>query len=243
MDFQQILEECGAYYQTVFDSRGKPLTPLVQYTATYKGRFGRLANKVGMEFVNFSRVEEKPRALRAFAVEAVNQIADLVESGMVLMAAPYGGIALANVMAQILLDQGIEVDARYLEKTAVYADGRIGGDAREMIQRRHRIMQGERVVIVDDVSNAGWSVGKAAIPITTNGGIVVGVVCGVKRNTMTTITIGSREVPVRCAHEKYAPYYEQEDPAVADFLLGDLLEHNPKDHWDRLMMLSAKYRL
>lgn len=237
-----LLEQRDAYYEAELDERGGPLSPLVVYSSTYASGPATLCH-VGAHYVNFSRVEEDPWALRQFALVLINQCEAYMDDGIVLLAVMDGGGQLATVMGHELLAQGVRVKVRSLQKAGATVPARPHAPGNSYMLRRHRIEQGDRVIIVEDVTNTHHSVRQALTAVSMAQGFTIAIACAVARSEAGTVqTSMGRDVPVVSALRVSAPYHRQDEAFVARALKANMVEFSPRDHWEKLLAAQERTR-
>lgn len=229
----KVLWRCDGYYRRVDGG------PVVGYAGTYDpGDGGPELQFVGDHYCNFAMLEEHAPALwwvaRQIADRARTRIDDL--ENVVFCGAPEGGKGLANQIASVL-------DGRWIfpEKTAV-AEGTASGRAKSAFGwARHRPKPGDRVVLVEDVSNNMSTPDKLAPLVIDAGAEVVGMVTFLNRSfgdkaveDTYRLKIG-QEIPVVALVRKAMPQYRQNDPHVATEITKGNVEWKVKDNWKRVL--------
>ena len=215
-DHLGLLQRCGGYYECPKDSAGKRLGPLVAYRGEYEAgkRF------VGDVYVNFSKAEQFPRVVRHFGHLLLEQLVLRNELCRidVFCGAPEGGKCLADKLAMMTARKYV-----YPEKK----DGPLQWG-------RHTICTGERVAIVEDVSNNFSTTEKMVKLILDTEGIPVLIISFLNRS-LTIDDVWSKddfpELPVLSLVRKKIHEYRQNNPSViADVDAGNVV-WDVKSQW------------
>lgn len=235
----ELLRQKNAYYEAVVDARGVLRSPLVAYTATYE-EGGKRWHHVGRHYVNFPNIERDAWALRQFVDALINQLNEFFEDGVVLLAAPWGGVAFTVALGQRLLNQGVLVQHLYMEKMEPMTANDKPGVRSKFMLRRHHIPPGSRVILIDDVLNTGSSVEFGTMLVRAARAEVIAVGCAVSRSEMHALSGRGRSVPLRSALQISAPYYRQSDPFVRAAIQADQVELDPRENWPRLLKAQER---
>lgn len=227
--------------------------PLVGYAGTYDGSDGQKLNFVGETYVNFAKVEEHPLALSYFAKELGNKIRDeglqavsdfyfrspTTEASLVLIGMP---LAAMMFTAQVGLDIGCRT-IYFQKQTVELAEG----DKKEqtvLIEGRHRVAPGEKVILVEELVNNASTTGKAVRLVEDAGADVIAITCAFNRsypfkNVYTAVD--GRSIPIISVIEKSFPQYRQDDPKVAADVEAGNVVWNPKLEWPKLKAAMDQY--
>ncbi len=234
----ELLKRCQGYYECPKDAKGHRLGPLVGHAGTYVDG-DEEKNYVGDVYYNFAMTETYPHVLDYYA----RSLADIVKkSGIesdVVLGVPMGGILLAGALARILENRVIFAEKRSLNSKGSGRDiGLTKVDGREkstMILDRHRVREGDRVILVEDVCNNFSTPDKICPLVTREGGRVVAIACELNRSPYTEYesVLAGRLPTLGLLHIPTAQY-RQDDPSVLhDIQISNVL-WKPKDEWNLL---------
>lgn len=231
-----MLKQCGGYYKSPQDEKGKFLGPLVGYAGTYEDKNGAKKNYVGYEYFNFAKAEMIPDVRRAFAGLIKKGIAesDLPKWSQlslpkidVLLGAPMGGILLATELSGMM-----NVDVVFAEKKVIslpeLADGKRAIE--NLVIDRHDLVLGSRVALVEDICNNFSTTQKIADLLKEKGCELVAILCAFNRSGKDTWN----GVPVISACAVEARQFKQNDPEVIDSIAAGNVAWKPKLEWDKL---------
>ncbi|MDD5341706.1 MAG: hypothetical protein PHC97_04745 [Patescibacteria group bacterium] len=224
----ELLRQLGGYYSCPKDPDGKRLGPLVGYA----GKDDDGKNWVGDVYVNFVKAEEWPRVLFYFASDLEKVINKRSLEFDTFCGMPMGGIAFAEMLA-LVCDQ----EFSFMEKKVTALATATNREESRLETIRHEIKPGQRIIIVEDVTNNFSTTGKACEVIMAQGGIPVAIVSFLNRSvsSIQQFVRGDLDIPVISLVTKAIDQYRQGDPFVeADVISGNLVR-KPKAEWPRLM--------
>lgn len=233
-----LLWRCGGYYRRV--SGG----PVVGYAGTYDPGDGRELQFVGDHYCNFAMLEEHAPALGWVASSlfdaASRRIPDLQH--VVFCGAPEGGKGLANQLATVARGRWI-----FPEKIQTSAATESGRAKTALGWGRHKPKPGDRVVLVEDVSNNMSTPDKLAPLVIEAGAEVVGMVTFLNRSSgekaieETYRLKSGQEIPVVALVRKPMPQYRQDDSHVAADIASGNVSWKVKDEWDRVVPFIGEF--
>lgn len=228
-----ILKACGGYYLCPKDADGKRCGPLVGYAGRDKETGKQF---VGDIYANFAKVEQYPGIVHHFAYQLLPKLA-LTERADVYLGAPEGGKSLADKLAQILT-------ARYCypEKKVIAVATEDTREKSKLVWGRHELFAGERVAIVEDVSNNFSTANEIVELILAAEACPVALITFLNRSPNVDRVFTSASgyaVPVVSLVRFALPEYRQEDPAVADDIARGNVVWKPKDEWETFAQFSA----
>lgn len=154
-----------------------------------------------------------------------------VTADITVCGAPMGGIAFGTILA---LEGGWRFI--YPEKKVLTAATAETREKTEFMFNRHRISPGEKLLIVDDVSNNFSTTGKLISLINHWGGNVLGVACLLNRSLTveSEFTYSAKTYAVTALVRQPISEYSQDDAVVAaDVQTGNVV-WKPKDQWSKL---------
>lgn len=228
-----ILKACGGCYVCPKGADGKRTGPLVAYAGRDK--------KTGKQFVgdiyaNFAKVEQYPGIVYRFAHRLLEGLLT-TERADVYLGAPEGGKSLADKLALLLT-------ARYCypEKKVIEVATENSREKSKLVWARHELGAGERVAIVEDVSNNFSTANEIVELILQARARPVALVTFLNRSAQVDSVFTSTSgyaIPVVCLVRTPLPEYPQEDPEVADDIVRGNVVWKPKDEWDTFAHLSA----
>ena len=217
------LKRCNGYYLSPKDQNGKYIGPVVAYAGEYMTDEGP-KNKVGFEYFNFAKAEEYNCVRGYFAKLVDNKLKEkLIEIDAVL-GAPMGGILFADSLSQ-KLDCRVVFSEKKVTDLA-QPDNGIKERSKQIIER-HEIRPGDKVAIVEDVTN-NFSTTDALINlIIQKRGIVVAIICAFNRSDLSLW----HNIPVISALEIPTKQFRQDDKEVFDLIEKGHIIWRPKDEW------------
>lgn len=231
------LFRCGGYYKCPHDidiEPGRRVGPLVGYTGRYDAPDGSRQQYVGEIYANFAYMEEFPHILELFAQQLTERFQVLRDEAEVFCGAPLGGLALAQSLARLCRGRYV-----YPEKQVVAVASPGGREISELVFGRHEIHPGDRVVLVEDVTNNFDTTVKMIKLIQAAGGTVVAITCLLNRSTKfgDVFRWEGGEVPILPLLRKPIDEWRQDDPAVADDIARGNVVWKPKakENWSRLV--------
>jgi orotate phosphoribosyltransferase len=224
-----LLTRCGGYYDCPIGPDQEPKGPLVGYTARYDGTH----QWVGFTYANFAKAEEYPPVVRYFGLILLDKLTDRGEIDIdVYCGVPEGGKALAYDLASFCGRRYIYAEKEVLAvKTA---------DLREqsrLVFGRHRPRQGDRVALIEDVTNNFDSTGQLVAAVEQAGATVTVIACFLNRSYKYDKEYAgyNRRIPIVSVVRKPIREYKQDDPMVAKQVQNHNVAYKPKDELDRLM--------
>lgn len=221
-DLISLLKKRGAYYSCPKDSDGKPLGPLVGYTAKYlDATTGEELNYVGFEYWNFSKADPDPRLLSMFASVICPRILELNVD--LVVGAPWAGIKFSQEVARLLPARHIFAEKQGSELVL----GRYEGE----------INRGDRVLIGEELVNNASTTNQLINLIEWEGAKVVGISCAINRSSPfidSFLKSDGTKIPIYAAVEKSTPQYKQDHPLVAEAIKAGNWVPKPKYDWPRL---------
>ncbi len=226
----EIAKACGAYYECPKDQTGNRLGPLAAYTA--RDEAGR--QLVGDVYLDFARIEQWPNIVRRLIIpKLISDVNRTVgHKGLVWCGMPEGGKSLAELLAEITNGRFV-----YPEKTIIApATSAAKAKSAPRFTGRHIIHPGDRVAIVEDVTN-NFSTSEDGIQqIEQFGAEVVCIVSFLNRSPFVRdpYDFGDRSIPVISAWDEAMEEYRQDDPHVAHDIQAGNVEFEPKQNWERM---------
>ncbi|MBU1036458.1 hypothetical protein KKF32_00295 [Patescibacteria group bacterium] len=223
-----IIKECEGYYECPVVG-GQRVGPLVGYAGTYEP--GK--HFVGDVYVNLAKVEQYPVVMAHFAKLLLQRAG--VAGIDVFCGAPMGGISFANMLAYLNESRFV-----FAEKKATTLATTSSREETQLILGRHEIQAGDRVVIVEDVSNNFSTTEKLLQLIKEAGAEVTAILCVLNRSLTVDdeyIAKDDSRIPVISLVRQKIMEYRQDDLAVAeDVASGNVVwKPKPRDQWARLM--------
>lgn len=222
------LKRCNGYYLSPKDGDGKFLGPAVGYAGQYATDEGP-KNYVGFEYFNFAKAEQY-HCVRSYFAELIDQklkkaILHYSELEIdAVLGAPMGGILFADSVSQQLNCRVIFSEKKVTD--FAQPDNGIKEKSKQIIDR-HEIRPGDKIAIVEDVTN-NFSTTDALIKlIQQNGGTVVAIICAFNRSVSSCW----HDIPVISALEIPTDQFRQDEPEVAGLIgIGNII-WKPKDEW------------
>ncbi len=219
------------------DQQERRLGPLVAYAGTYDSE--RRKHYVGDVYYNFALVEEHPNVLDCFAQNLGVRLARYKITAVV--AAPLGGIGLAQALARILQCRFLYAEKEILE---IAETGK--KEKSKLIWGRHQVEAGDAVIIVEDVCNNFSTTEKLWKLITDCSARVVVIVCALNRSGQTSFVIIRPSfcitIPVISVINKPLVQYRQEDPEIVRYILGGNVIWDPKKEWSLLQEIMERQK-
>lgn len=229
--FDVLMEE-GGWYECPKDSQGKRLGPLVGYTK--RDELG--GQLVGEKYVNFAKIEKNIVVVHYLAMLLKNKIPkSLLSSCDIICGIPEGGKTLATMLAFVCY------------KNFKYPDKKMTPSIMRPWERdesiftfgRHKIRQGSRVILVEDVTNSFTSVQKVLEQIDKNKSFVTAIVTFFNRSTEWNDSYYSKAdgccIPIISLIRRKIRQYSQDDPFVSDDVKKGNVVWDPKNNWRRLV--------
>lgn len=145
----EMLAKClDGYYERPVNEVGQRVGPLVGYAGTYSTPGGP-EQYVGEVYANFAKAEVFPELLLEWSRRLYRK---LLTSGVKdvhrCMGMPMGGISFAFACAQYLV-----TNFGYLEKKVTETAKEGQREKSKLMFGRHKVHEGERVILVEDVCN------------------------------------------------------------------------------------------
>jgi adenine/guanine phosphoribosyltransferase-like PRPP-binding protein len=229
----KILQELGGFYQCPTNAAGQRLGPLVGYA----GKDGQGRQFVGDIYANFAKAEEWPKVLQHFAT-LLGFRCPVFSEVDVFCGAPMGGLAFATVLSLVYGHR-----YTFMEKKIAAVASETSREKSNLELSRHEILSGERVIIVEDVTNNFSTTGIMCQLINQAGGIPIAIVSMLNRSnpTLTEFSFVSASIPVVSLVTQPIAQYQQDDPAVAADIQAGNVVWKPKNDWGRLMAAMANH--
>jgi orotidine-5'-phosphate decarboxylase/adenine/guanine phosphoribosyltransferase-like PRPP-binding protein len=231
----QTLINCDGYYVSPKDEHGNYIGPVVAYAGTYKDQDEQEKNKVGFEYFNFARAEESPVIRDYFARLIVKKISQNNLQPTLVIGAPMGGLLLAADVARHLNCRSIFAE----KKVTVVADSTHGvKEVSELIIKRHDVLSGDKVLIVEDVCNNFSTTDKLLALIEEVGAEPLAIACAINRSAQNIVQINTGEslypLPVLSSISIPSFQCKQDDKAVAHLIADGKIVWQPKRSWAEL---------
>jgi len=222
------LHNCDGYYECPKTEDGRRLGPLVAYAGKYKNPSDEDKRWVGDVYYNFAKIEKYPPVLALFAKALSSLVPDDLNVDAVL-GAPMGGLAFAQSLALHL-----DCEFAFAEKKVIGLEDS-GREKSVLIMKRHDIMSGSKVLIVEDVCNNFSTTEQICELIRKNGAEPVGIACELNRSGQTEW----QNLPVIALMDIPTVQFKQEDPEVAADIENSNVVWDAKKDWDILMKAMA----
>jgi adenine/guanine phosphoribosyltransferase-like PRPP-binding protein len=241
---KQMLEKCGGWYDCPKDANDKRLGPLVGYAGTYRyGGGGVMKQFVGEQFADYAMIEQWPAIADHFVIPRLMSMSDEVSRGFkitVFCGAPEGGKSIAQTLAAAT---GLRyVYPEKIEDREVKA---AEGDRAptKLAFGRHRVHQGDRVAIVEDVCNNFSTTAKLIREIEQAGGTVTSIMCFLNRSTewRDAFRADGKSWPIVALWNEAMPQYEQDSPYVLDDMRAQNYIAKPKLEIARLQEVMRQH--
>ncbi|MEI7749723.1 MAG: hypothetical protein WCJ25_01835 [Candidatus Moraniibacteriota bacterium] len=244
------LVNCRAFYaRPIVD--GKAHGPLVAYHGTYAGPDGKQLRYVGDAFVNFAQAEQFPTILTYFA----SRLTDLMEARISTVSEFYNspiaegslvlvGMPIAAYMLTTEVGRHIGCRTIFFEKKTIEIGVNGEKDKTKLIQGRHQVLPGEKVILVEELVNNVSTASEAMKVSESTGGEVVAIVCAVNRSypfRNVFETEDGRKIPIIAVIEKSFEQYRQDAPEVAEDVRTGNISWDPKKEWQRLKEAMDEY--
>lgn len=230
----QVLRALNGFYECPKDVDGKRIGPLVGYA----GKDPKGRQYVGEVYANFCEMEQWPHVMCFFGQQLVKPNG-LLPNLDCLCGAPLGGMTFGAVMADIL-------SCRYIfpEKVITAAANEHQREESVLKFSRHKILPGEKIGVVEDVTNNFSTTDKLIKLIQDADATVSALICllnrSLKVDSIYVSALTGREIPVISVVRKRIQQWEQDDPAVAEDVAKGNVVWKPKNEWGRLMAAMEK---
>ena len=231
----EALRLLGGYYECPKDPTGKRLGPLVGYAGKYEADDGSKRQYVGDIYANFAKAEERPRVYQSW----VDRMKFDVPKVDVLLGMPMGGIAVAFALAPIT---SVEARFCFAEKQVIAMATEALREQSRLALVRHELHKGDRVAIVEDVTNNFSTTAEAVGLILEAGAEPVAILSWLNRSSAEIYQTEGLTLPVISLISKFFPQYRQDDPAVAEDIVAGNVVLKPKNDWLRLMEAMETHR-
>lgn len=241
-DFLQTLENCKGHYVCPTDLDGKPIGPIVGYTASYKVGDRIFKKWVGLEYFNFSKADMWPAVLTFFAKEMARRMEAKRVTPDVIIGAPWAGVKFSQEVARLIGCRHI-----YAEKEFFGLDGD-GRKIEKIVPGRYEgeINPGDRVVIGEELVNNTSTTDKIIKLIEDAGGHVTDIICAVNRSFPFRDSFELSDdrgfIPIIGVIERSTPQYRQDDPIAIDAIAEGSVSWKPKYDWDWLKAVMDTHR-
>ena len=225
-----LLAALDGYYECPKGEAGERLGPLVGYA----GHYGEQnLHYVGDVYANFAVAEEEPEVLGHYVNQIMNNVLGRIprKDIDVFCGAPMGGITLAYELAR---REGKRFIFSEKKVTAVATPN--SREESKLTFLRHKVRQGERVVICEDVLNNFSTTAMLIKLIEEAGGEVIAILALLNRSTIfnQVYDYNGRSIPVMAMVRKRIEEYHQDDLAVAADVAAGNVVWKPKDEWEKL---------
>ncbi len=229
-DFFRTLENCQGWYDCPVDPDGKPLGPIVGYTADHPKKDG--TKWVGLHYANFAKADPWPAVLEFFALEMVRR---LKVGGLVpdlVVGAPWAGVKFSQEVARLLGCRHIFAE----KKGDDIVPGRYEGE----------INPGETVAVGEELVNNLSTAGKMFQIVQDQGARVNSIICAINRSSPFkwgyTHSPEQGSIPLLGVIEREMPQYHRDDPRVASAIQQFGLVDKPKYAWPKLYAAMEAHR-
>ena len=228
-----VLREAGGWYECHKDTQGIRSGPLVGYAERDKLE----RQFVGEKYANFAKIEENVEVVQDLALLLKNKIPDnLLKLCDIFCGIPEGGKTLAAILALICNKK-----FKYPEKKMIlsYKLGERGVSAFSF--GRHQIRSGQKVILVEDVTNTFSSIEKVLMQIKKNVDYftIVAIITFFNRSIEWDNFYYSKSeqqcIPVFSLIRKIIQPYSQDDPFVIDDIKKGNVVWDPKNNWEQLI--------
>jgi len=231
-DALKILMVCGGFYECPKTKDGKWAGPVVGYA----GKYGDKKDKqyVGRIYANFAKAEQYPIVLLHFAKQLSQELQHLNID--VFCGVPMGGNAFGQMLALVC-----ETKYVYLEKKIIEVASKDSREKSELEFNRHEIQSGDRVAIVEDVTNNFSSTEKTVQKIIEKGGQPVAIISLLNRSvdSVKDFQYGALFIPVISLVTKPIDQYEQDNPEVVEDIKAGNVCWKPKDKGEWVKLMTA----
>jgi len=224
----EALRLLGGYYECLKDPEGIRLGPLVGYAGKYDAPDGTKKQYVGDVYANFAKAEERPRVYASWA----DRIKFNVPKVDVLLGMPMGGITVAFALQPVT-----NHTARFCfaEKQVISVATESLREQSRLALVRHELHAGDRVAIVEDVTNNFSTTAEAIELILEASAKPVAILSWLNRSATDLYQGHGITLPVVSLVWKPFPQYRQDDPEVViDITAGNVIL-KPKNEWPLLM--------
>jgi len=237
----QTLINCDGYYVSPKDENGNYTGPVVVYAGTYMDENGQEKNKVGFEYFNFARAEENPVVRDYFAKLIVEKLSQHNFQPSLVIGAPMGGLLLAADVARHLNCRSIFAE----KKVTVVADPAHGvKEVSELIIKRHDVLPGDKVLIVEDVCNNFSTTDKLVKLIENYAAEPIAIACAINRSVQKIVQVNTGDsfyvLPVLSPIAIPSFQCTQENKAVAHLIADGKIVWQPKQSWAQLKEAMKK---
>ena len=226
----KLLQALGGYYECPRDESGQRLGPLVGYAG--KDETGK--QFVGDIYANFAVMEQYPYMFQRYAFEFFHEkFGEYEIAPDVFCGAPMGGLALAEALAIASGNRYAYPEKEYLSLATENTRAKT-----KMVFDRHRIHPGEKVAIVEDVTNNFTTTDDLIKLIEGNGARVVAIVCMLNRSLINDSIFNG--IPIISRIRRKIDQYSQSDPGIAEEIARVGIVPKPKDEWHRIEAAMKK---
>jgi orotidine-5'-phosphate decarboxylase/adenine/guanine phosphoribosyltransferase-like PRPP-binding protein len=229
----ETLKNCDGLYESPKDKNGKYVGPVVGYAKKYDTGGGIMKNMVGFVYLNFAKAEQLPEVRNHFAELIAEKAIAMGIKANVVLGAPMGGLFLAADLGCVSNTRTI-----FAEKVVTVAANKAANTREEsiLVIDRHDLAIGEKVILVEDVTNNFSTTKDIKGLIEINGAKLVAIACAFNRS-------GKSEwegIPVISTCDIHFDQYEQDDPEVADIIAAGKIVMKPKLEWSKLAEAMAE---
>jgi adenine/guanine phosphoribosyltransferase-like PRPP-binding protein len=223
------LRNCKGFYESRKNQADQYLGPLVTYAKKYQDAEKKDKNMVGFIYLNFAKAERYWKVRDWFAGLIDAALAPISENLRidVVLGAPLGGMLFAGDVGRHLNCQTI-----FAEKIVTKAADKEKNEREisHLSLERHEINAGDRVAIVEDVTNNFSTTEEANALIENYGGKLVAIICPFNRSGKSDWN----GIPVISACNTPLNQYRQDDPMVSELVDEGNIVMKPKLEWEKL---------
>lgn len=219
------------FYECPRAPTGERLGPLVGYAGKYDAGNNTKLQYVGDVYANFAKAEEQPFIYMNWATRLEDRLRIAELALDVMLGMPMGGIAPAFALALVMRTR-----FAYPEKKVSQAATDLLREQSSLAMIRHEIYAGERVAVVEDVTNNFSTTNDAFQLIHQAGATPVAVISWLNRSPVTSVKDEHTGLDVPVINLVHLPFdqYRQDDPAVAEDIRKKNVVLKPKHEWRKL---------
>jgi orotate phosphoribosyltransferase len=239
---EQMLKKYGGFYRcprTVGpDGRVHFLGPLAGYTS--RGADGR--NRVGPEYANFRVFVHDQTALEVIADKLGRRAYDALPNlkwELTFCGIPTGGRTIVRTLKSRTSSRCIWGEKR--EVGVATATNR--AETEIWFGERQKPRPGEKIAVVEDITNAFSTTAEVIQTIEEYGAHVVLIVAFLNRSPTVrgSFSYNGRMIPVTALWDEPMPLYDQTDPVVQGAIRAGKFHLNTKEHWGEFMAAMEKH--
>lgn len=230
-DFFKTLESCEGWYTCPRDADGKPIGPIVGYTADHPKGDG--TKWVGTEYVNYSQADPWPAVNEFFAAGIVRHLLDrLARRPTLIVGAPWAGVKVSQEEARIM---GVR-----------HIFGEKKGDDIILGRYADKVLATDKIVIGEELVNNLSTTDKLIALLEQGGAEVIAISCAINRSfsphRRELDLPDGRKIPIVGVIEQAMPQYHRDDPEVAEAIAKYGLIDKPKYVWSQLKAAMDAHR-